>query len=147
LRAQVRALGLEQQVHLCGYVAYGEALLRLYGRATAVVAPSLSGEGFPQVINEALAVGVPVITTPVGGIPAFLNHGETALLVRPADVSALASAIGRLMNDPSLRQQLRDRGQALMRDHTLEANRDRIVTVLESEVLHEPIRPRSFGAG
>jgi glycosyltransferase involved in cell wall biosynthesis len=147
LRAQVAALGLEQQVRLCGYVAYGEALLRLYQRATAVVVPSLSGEGFPQVINEALAVGVPVITTPVGGIPAFLRHGETALLVRPADVSALAGAIGQLMGDSALRQHLRNQGQALMRGHTLEANRDRILNVLETEVLHEPLRSRPFGAG
>jgi glycosyltransferase involved in cell wall biosynthesis len=147
LRAQVAALGLEQQVRLCGYVAYGEALLQHYQGATVVVVPSLSGEGFPQVINEALAVGVPVITTPVGGIPAFLRHGETALLVRPADVSALASAIGQVMGDAALRQHLRNQGQALMRGHTLEANRDRILNVLETEVLHEPLRSRPFSAG
>jgi glycosyltransferase involved in cell wall biosynthesis len=147
LEARVTALGLDRQITFHGYVAYGEGLLKLYQRAMALVVPSLSGEGFPQVINEALAVGTPVVATRVGGIPAFLTHGETALLTPPADTPALVSALKQVLNDAQLRRHLRERGQALMSDNTLEATRDRLVNILETEVLHEPIRPRALRPG
>jgi len=135
LRANVAALGLEDQVNFRGYIAYGEALLQLYQKAAALLVPSLSGEGFPQVINEALAAGVPVIASAVGGIPAFLTHGKTGLLVPPAQVTALADAIEQVVNNQNLRRQLRENGRDLMRDNTLEANRDRMIGVIQQEVL------------
>ncbi len=135
LRATVAALGLEGQVKFHGYIAYGEALLQLYQKARALLVPSLSGEGFPQVINEALAVGVPVIASQVGGIPAFLTHGKTGLLVPPGSVGALVNALEQVIDHPELRRQLRENGRALMHDNTLEANRDRMIDVIMREVL------------
>ncbi|MCX6044813.1 MAG: glycosyltransferase [Chloroflexi bacterium] len=135
LRAKVVALGLADQVKFLGYIAYGEALLQLYQKAIALLVPSLSGEGFPQVINEALAVGVPVIASMVGGIPAFITHGQTGLLVPPGSVPALASAIEQLVENQPLRRQFGENGRALMRDNTLEANRDRMIEAIKQEVL------------
>ncbi len=137
LQAEVKALGLTEQVTFHGYVAHGEPLLAYYRRATAFVAPSLQGEGFPQVINEALAAGIPVIASAVGGIPAYLHHGTTGLLVPPGDRIALSEALTTILEDPVLRQRLARQGQALMRNNTLEANRDRIVAVVKREVFHE----------
>jgi glycosyltransferase involved in cell wall biosynthesis len=133
LKAQVDALGLGRQVTFHGYVPYGPALFELYQRAGALVLSSLT-EGFPQVINEALCIGLPTIATAVGGIPAFLTDGDTALLVPPGDVAALAGAIERLAGDEKLRERLRRNGRALMAENTLEANRARVIGVLHDEV-------------
>jgi len=140
LKAQAATLGLEDRVTFHGYVAYGPQLFALYQRASALIVPSLS-EGFPQVIAEALCVGLPTIATAVGGIPAFLTHLETATLVPPADTHALAEAIEQLLNSPDLRARLRHNGRALMRNHTLEAQRDRMIRVIQHKVLAERQHP------
>lgn len=141
LRAEVARLGLGDAVSFHGYVPYGPELFAMYRRAEALVVPSLQ-EGFPQVINEALCVGLPVIASRVGGIPAFLEHEQTALLTGPADVAGLAAAIERLMGECSLRARLERQGRALMGENTLEANRDRIV-----KVLHDSLARRGAGQG
>ena len=134
LKDRVAALRLGAQVTFHGYVPYGPDLFALYQRAGALVLPSLT-EGFPQVINESLCIGIPTIATKVGGIPSFLTDGETALLVPPEDVPSLAGEIERLVRDGHLRERLRRNGRALMCDNTLEANRARIMGILHDEVL------------
>lgn len=134
LKAMAAALDLGAQVTFHGYVPYGSALFSLYQQAGTLVLSSLT-EGFPQIINESLCIGVPTVATRVGGIPSFLTDGETALLVPPADVSALASAIERAVRDGDLRERLRRNGRALMSENTLEANRARVMRILQDEVL------------
>jgi glycosyltransferase involved in cell wall biosynthesis len=70
--------------------------------------PSLN-EGLPMSLLEAMAAGVPVIATAVGGIPEVLNDRKTGLLVKPGDPGALSAAILLLLADPELRARL---GQA-----------------------------------
>jgi len=140
LKAQATALGLEKEVIFHGHVAYGPELFALYRKATVLVVPSLS-EGFPQVIAEALCVGLPTVASAVGGIPAFLTHLETAMLVPPADPLALAEAIEQVLNSPDLRERLRHNGRALMRGNTLDAQRERMVQVIQNEVLSEGQHP------
>lgn len=135
LQAQSTELGLDDQVTFHGFVSFGPELLDFYARSDALVVPSLPGEGFPQVINEALASGLPVIATTVAGIPAFLTDGDTALLVEPGDVDGLAGAIERLLSEPDLRETIVDRGRHLMAAHTVERTRDRLLGVLRAEVL------------
>jgi glycosyltransferase involved in cell wall biosynthesis len=136
LRAQAERLGLGSRVTFHGYVPYGPALFDLYRRAGALVLPSIT-EGFPQVINEALSLGLPVVATRVGGIPSFLSHEVTALLIPPRDIPALADAVQSIVSDEALRHRLSRNGRALMGDNTLEANRARVL-----EALHDEIRPR-----
>jgi glycosyltransferase involved in cell wall biosynthesis len=133
LRAKVSELQLAPHVTFHGYVPYGPLLFDLYRQAGAFVLAS-STEGFPQVINEALAMGLPTVATAVGGLPSFLTDGETALLVPPGDVSSLAAAIERLVRDDALRERLQRNGRALMRDNTLEVNRGRLLEVLRNEI-------------
>lgn len=134
LKARVTDLDLGTQVTFRGYIPFGSALFELYQQAGALVLPSLT-EGFPKVISELLCIGLPTVATRVGGIPSFLTDGETALLVPPGDVPALARAIERVVSDGDLRERLRRNGRALMGDNTFEANRAQVLGILHDEIV------------
>ena len=69
-------------------------------------------EGLPVVLMEAMASGLPVVTTPVNGIPELVQDGVTGLLVPPGRPDLLADALQRLLSDPDLRARLADRARA-----------------------------------
>lgn len=103
LRGLIRELRLEDMVELAGALPR-EQLLELYPRAAVVVAPCTVGsdgnrDGLPTVLIEAMALGVPVISTDVTGIPELVEDGVTGLLVPERDPQALAGAIGRILGD------------------------------------------------
>jgi len=104
LRSEVIDLGLAESVEFAG-VKDREALARCYAEADVLCLPS-HREGMPLAILEGMSFGLPVIATPVGGIPDFVHAGENGLLVPPGDVDALARAITTLGQDPGLRTQL-----------------------------------------
>ena len=87
-----------------GFVPHDE-LDRLYARAAVVACPSRR-EGFGVACLEAMAHGRPVVATSVGGLRDLVVDGETGLLVPPGDVSALQSALERLLRDAGLRRAL-----------------------------------------
>lgn len=80
------------------------------------VLPSLE-ESLPLAILEAMAAGLPVVATTVGGIPECVSHGVTGTLVPPADSDALAAAIVALLRDPRQRRTFGESGRARVRDH------------------------------
>jgi glycosyltransferase involved in cell wall biosynthesis len=86
-----------------------------FALADVFVLPSHS-EGSPNVLLEAMAAGLPIVATNVGGIPDAVTTGEQALLVPPSQPQALAAAIRRLLGDPALVSRLaasaRDRATA-----------------------------------
>jgi glycosyltransferase involved in cell wall biosynthesis len=67
--------------------------------ADVVVLPTLHREGMPTALLEAMAAGVPVVASRVGGVAEIVEHGRTGLLVTPGDALALASAVDRLLDD------------------------------------------------
>jgi glycosyltransferase involved in cell wall biosynthesis len=73
---------------------------------------SSRSEGLPMSVLEAMAAGLPVVATAVGGIPELVVDGETGLLVPPGDPDALADALRRLVDDPELRQRFGAAGRA-----------------------------------
>jgi glycosyltransferase involved in cell wall biosynthesis len=99
LRAMSRDLGLSDTVQFLGWLSPAE-LARLYTLAEVGCFPSLADEAFGISCAEAMAAGVPVVTTEVGGIPEVLGDGTGGLLVGPRDAAALAGAMGRLLEDP-----------------------------------------------
>ncbi|HQT85983.1 MAG: colanic acid biosynthesis glycosyltransferase WcaL [Acidiphilium sp. 37-64-53] len=95
------------------------ALIDLYRRATLfALAPRIADDGdrdgIPNVIAEAMAIGVPVVSTDVSGIPEVVRDGETGRLVPPRDARALADAMGRLLADPDQAQALAAAARALL---------------------------------
>jgi colanic acid/amylovoran biosynthesis glycosyltransferase len=110
LQEQVETLGLLDKVAFLGQLPHIK-LLDLYsqGKIAMVVLPSLH-EGIPVSLIEAMAYGVPVISTVAGGTPELLERGA-GLLVPPEDPLALADAIERLVRDPELRKQLGETGR------------------------------------
>lgn len=104
LRDYVAQAGLKSAVDFPGWLKPDEvsALLR---RATVLALPSYS-EGVPMAILEALGSGTPIVATRVGGIPEILDHERHALLIPPRDVSQLAAALFRLINDGDLRERM-----------------------------------------
>jgi glycosyltransferase involved in cell wall biosynthesis len=89
-----------------------EQVLEWYRRATVVAAPCIvtsdgDRDGIPNVLVEAAACGVPLVSTSVSGVPELVQDGQTGLLVPPRDPLALANALQRLFDSPELRERLR----------------------------------------
>lgn len=74
-------------------------------------------EGLPMSILEAMSAGLPVVSTPVGGIPEAVIHGQNGYLVPPGDDSALAQALIRLLSDPELATKMGHEGRRLYEEH------------------------------
>jgi glycosyltransferase involved in cell wall biosynthesis len=88
-----------------------EEIFRLYREADVFVLPTWR-EGFPNVVVEAMAAGLPVVATPVGAIAEIVEDGRTGLLVPVKDAAALEAALGRLIDDAGLRRSLGAAGRA-----------------------------------
>lgn len=107
LEARVRALGLVDVVHFLGFRSDVRALLP---QADAFVLPSYY-EGLPLSVLEAMAAGVPVVVTNVGGNPGIVEDGRNGLMVPAGDASALAQAMGRVVGDAALARALGEEGR------------------------------------
>ena len=115
VRRLVADLGLDDLVELRGPCGQPE-LLALYRSATVLalacrVADDGDRDGIPNVLVEAMAAGLPVVSTAVSGIPELVRHEESGLLVPPEDPDALAGAIARLLGDDDLRTRLARQGR------------------------------------
>jgi glycosyltransferase involved in cell wall biosynthesis len=77
---------------------------------------------------EAMAAGVPVVATAVGGVPEMVTHGESALLIQPGDCQAMTSAIAALLGDGDLARKLAARArEVVLERHAPEARTRRLV--------------------
>lgn len=117
LRARIQDLGLEGTVRLLGSVPLERLRRRYYARARVLVQPCVVAkdgdqDGIPTVLLEAMALGVPVISTKVSGIPEAITDGEDGYLTEPGDVSLLATRIAALLADPLLADRLALRARA-----------------------------------
>lgn len=109
----------------------GEAVESVLADSDVLVLPSWA-EGLPNAMIEAMAAGLAVVTTPVGGIPDHISDGREGLLVPPRDANLLALALGRIVGDDELRKRLALAGHALAaRRFSSERAADRMVGELE----------------
>jgi glycosyltransferase involved in cell wall biosynthesis len=102
LQERAERLGIARHVVWRGHV---EDIASVYREVGMLVIPSRS-EGLPTAALEAMAAGVPVVATAVGGLLELIVPGNTGLLVPPENPTALAAAIGRLLDDPASRHRL-----------------------------------------
>jgi glycosyltransferase involved in cell wall biosynthesis len=104
LRAEAITAGLDHLIEFVGELEPQEVMERL-ARADVFCLPSFA-EGLPVSIMEAMAIGVPVVSTYIGGIPELAINERTALTVPAGDAAALADALQRMIEDPELRTRL-----------------------------------------
>jgi glycosyltransferase involved in cell wall biosynthesis len=121
LEMQVRALGLEDRVTLIGACTQ-EELVERYRQATVFALPCIvlengDRDGIPNVLVEAMASGVPVVSTGISGIPELIRNGDSGLLVPAGNTAALAAAIALLLSDRELRHRLVLSGRAAVAEH------------------------------
>lgn len=141
LNRLIAELGLEGRVQLVGAKPQ-EEVLRAYRRATlfalpCVIAPDGNRDGLPTVLLEAMATGLPVVSTDVTGVPEIVDDEVNGLIVPPGDPIRLAQALARLLTHPALREQL-----ALAARHKVEQEFDvrKNVSILR-RWLAEPVVP------
>ena len=109
LEEMAQSLGVAERVRFTGALGQDE-LPALYERADIFCLASFA-EGVPVVLMEAMAHGIPVVSTRIMGIPELVEDGETGLLVAPGRAADLAAAIRRLASDPELSARLGDAGR------------------------------------
>lgn len=115
LRERIRALGLEDCFTLPGKLAREQVIAR-YATAAVFVQPSRitadgDRDGIPNVLLEAMSMGVPVVASEVSGIPELVADRHNGLLVPADDPRALADAVARLLDDPALAARLAAAGR------------------------------------
>jgi glycosyltransferase involved in cell wall biosynthesis len=109
-------LGIAEHVHFRGWLPFPDAR-RAMSEATLLVHPSTGlGDGLPNVVREAMALGTPVVASRVAGIPDALEDG-CGLLVEPCNAPALSDAIERLLADPAERRSIAIRARRRVEDH------------------------------
>jgi colanic acid/amylovoran biosynthesis glycosyltransferase len=111
-----------------------DGIRSLYAQADCFCLPSFA-EGIPVVLMEAMACGVPCVTTHITGVPELIASGEDGLLVAPSDVDGLVEAIVRLQADPNLRARLGAAGrQRVVAEYELEQSVSRLAEVFRGRV-------------
>lgn len=139
-RAKLEAVaahwGLGEHVKFLGWI---DDLTSVLSRWDAFVMPSLE-EGFPVAALDAMAAGLPVVATSVGGVPELIEDAKTGWLVPPRDAEALASRIRLLLSNPEMRQHMGAAGYARVRDHFSSAQMTASFTRLYDELLNETQR-------
>jgi glycosyltransferase involved in cell wall biosynthesis len=103
LKQEAAKLGIADRVHFTGRQ---EDVTRWLNMMDVFVLPALVDEGVPQAMSQAMASGLPVITTPSGAITELIRDGETGLFTPRGDAEALAAAIKRVIEDEALAKRL-----------------------------------------
>jgi glycosyltransferase involved in cell wall biosynthesis len=121
VRARVDAAHLGDRVSFLGPLTQA-GLFAEYTRASVFALPCRvledgDRDGIPNVLMEAMACGLPVVTTGVSGITELVRDGENGLIVEPDRAADLSDALHRLVKDPDLAQHLADAGRRTIAEH------------------------------
>lgn len=111
VRSSVAAAGVEDRVQVCGWID-GSRKDEIFRQSNVLILPSYN-EGLPISVLEAMAYGMPVVASDVGGIPEAVEDGVNGYLIRPGDCDRLAESIERLAESPELRDRMGHSGHAM----------------------------------
>lgn len=120
IERQVKELGLGDRVRLHGSQPRSDVIRHMHA-ADVVILPSVlasrgNREGIPVTLMEAMACGLPVVSSRLSGIPELVRHQETGLLTEPGDDAGIADALEQLASDPELRRRYGRAGRAWVRE-------------------------------
>lgn len=133
LERETDARGLAGHITFEGNVNQ-DSIRRFYREADAFVLASFA-EGIPVVLMEAMAMGIPCVSTMITGIPELIRDGLDGLLVMPSDDQALAQAITRLIDDGDLRRRLSEAGRRRIAEkYDLNKNVDRLAQLFKARL-------------
>lgn len=129
LEALAAELGIAERVHFTGRLDRDQ-MAALYRSAQIVLNPTRV-DNMPNSVLEAMAAGVPVVSTDVGGVPFIVTHGKTALLVPPGNPPRMAAALAQLAGSPALRQSIRAAALAEVRRYAWPSVRAELFAVYD----------------
>ena len=141
LTGRVRTLGPQPRLEV----------VRLLSECDVFALPSVMAangerEGIPVSLMEAMAMGIPVVSSKLSGIPELVESGVSGVLVEPGDASALSESLEKLAREPELRARLGEAGRAkVLRDFDLSLNVDRLAALLSGA--HQETRARARDTG
>jgi len=118
LQDMVKNMGLEQHINFAGRLKPDE-VVKLYQQADIMLNPT-TVDNMPNSVLEAMACGVPVISTNVGGVPFIVEDYKTAILVKPGDYKMMADKVIELFEDKGLYQKLIKNGLEEVRQYSWE---------------------------
>lgn len=131
LEAAVSSLGLTERVIFAGHINN----VRVFYAAADLLALPSHTEGSPNVVLEAMAAGVPIVATTVGGVPEILEDGKSALLVPPSDPTTMAMAIGDLLQNKDKAQMLASNAsEAVAARHTPETYVNSVLAIYQQVI-------------
>ncbi len=135
VEGQVAQNGLRDRIHVHGAKPRPEVVRMLCEADTVALAsvPTQSGkrEGIPVVLMEAMASGLPVVSSAISGIPELVESGQSGFLVPPGNAPALADALEELGRDPQLRRQMGQAGrQKVLREFNLRSNAEKLLKLM-----------------
>ena len=135
LRAQTAALGLRDDVRFLGYRQDMPALMA----AADLLVSASRWEGCPMVILEAMASGLPIVATAVGGVPELITDGVSGRLVPPEDPTALAEAIDGVLGDVDLARDMAARARRrVVADFTADVAARKLLDLYRDELSSRP---------
>jgi glycosyltransferase involved in cell wall biosynthesis len=145
-----RQLGIQDRTHFLGALAHHQALDEV-AKADVFILASFA-EGLPVALMEAMAFGVPCISTTIAAIPELIHSGENGLLVPPSNVETLQAAVRQLAEDPELRTRLGRNARATVEaSYNLATNLDKLADMWrhrlypqESGTARDDRRPNSM---
>ncbi|MEA2020604.1 MAG: glycosyltransferase [Patescibacteria group bacterium] len=108
-------LGIADKVIFTGKVPY-EDVPKYYAAADVFVLPSLRQEGLPMTLPEAMASGLPVVASKIGGIPNAVEDGKTGFLVEPGNVEELSEELIKVLKDDKLREHIGEEARGLAKE-------------------------------
>lgn len=136
LEALTRKLNLEDFITFAGRVPNAE-IPEYMTASDVLLLPSLS-EGFPVVVLEAMACGLPIVSTNVRGLPEIVVNGENGFIVEPEDPDALAEKVLQLLNDEGIRRRMGEYNRCHVKQYSWENVIERLEAVYDSVARNNP---------
>jgi len=128
---KINSLGMSSNVTIHGKKQVGQELNAMYRMGDVYVLPTYH-EGFPRTIWEAMANGIPVVTSHVGGIPGFITDRRQAILIEPKDPELLADSIAEVIMNRDLRKNLIKNSYELVSMNTLDIQTKHLMDIISN---------------